>query len=76
MAHLIINLAARVWIDFCDERLDSPLLCKQLLIMAILLLGLVDVSIQVRNLHNSEVRGVRSDTSGTLKLDNTYWGNS
>ena len=41
MAHLIINLAARVWIDFCDERLDSPLLCKQLLIVAILLLGLV-----------------------------------
>ena len=38
---MIVNLAARVWIDFCDKCLDSPLLCEQLLIMAILLLGLL-----------------------------------
>jgi len=43
MAHVVVNLAAGVWVDFCDERLDSPLLCKQLLIMAILLLGLVSI---------------------------------
>jgi hypothetical protein len=58
MAHLIINLAARVWIHFCDECLDPPLLCKQLLIMTILLLGLVLMLVYKSAggiLHNSEV---------------------
>jgi len=40
MAPVVVNLAAGVWIDFCDECLDPPLLCKELLVMAILLLGL------------------------------------
>lgn len=58
MAHLVVNLAARVWVNFCDERLDSPLLCKELLIMAVLLLGLVLMSVYIFAGVNSDVCGV------------------
>jgi hypothetical protein len=64
MAHLVVNLAARVWINFCDECLNSPLLCKELLIMAVLLLGLVLKSVY-------KFAGVNSEVCGVARLE--FW---
>jgi hypothetical protein len=40
VAPVIINFTASVRIDFCDESLDPSLLGQELLIVAVLLLGL------------------------------------
>jgi hypothetical protein len=59
VAPVVINLATGIRIDFCDISLDSPLLGQELLIMAVLLLGLIScVSVYIRGLavnHCSEV---------------------
>jgi len=40
VAPVIVDFTARVWIDLCDECLDSSLFGQELLVMAIFLLGL------------------------------------
>jgi hypothetical protein len=60
VAPVIINFTARVRIDLCDESLDPSLLGQELLIMAVLLLGLAMVLVLYFCLAGNEAQGLEA----------------